>query len=243
MTQRHWILGLAAFVLGVAALGLVRADEPKKDAKVDEKAKKASDEAGKIATAFMLADLGRMSGSAEALIAAAKLLNSVDEATAIKDAKPVEGKDNSKPPAAGELTKGKEEGTDFSATVKELLDDAEKLAKNDDKVLAVIKSVKVNAGRGVASGPTTLSANIAVSGNTHTWYYNFVPNLPGTVTVTSNSGRYLTLEVYNAQGQLRGSQTGRVCSVSWTPEAGHNPFSIRVTNSGQAANTYTMVTN
>jgi hypothetical protein len=101
----------------------------------------------------------------------------------------------------------------------------------------------VPGGRGSIGGPKAVSSTIVVPGNHHTWTYDFYPNVPATVSVVSNSGRVLTLEVFNRQGQLRGSYVGRAGYVRWVPEPGHNPFTIRIRNDAPVANTYTLTTN
>jgi hypothetical protein len=237
--KRLWIPGVAV----MAILGVLVALAPAADPKDDPKAKKASDDAGKIAMAFQLADIGRTTGSAEALIAAAKLLNSVEELTILKDVKSAEGKDASGPPKAGDAIKGKEEGGDFSKEVKDMLADAEKLAKNDEHLMALIKGVKVAGGRNVVGGARVFSDTIQVPGNHRVYTVDFVPGLPATVSVSSNSGRMLNLEVWNRQGELKGSYSGRSGYVTWTPSPGHNPFTVRITNTGREANTFTVTMN
>jgi hypothetical protein len=237
MTKRLWVPGVAVMTLLGVLVALAPAADPK-----EEKAKKASADAEKIAMAMQMADLGRQTASPEALIGAAKLLNSIDELTLIKNSNSIEGKD-SKPPMAAELTKGKEEGGDFSKEVKDLLDDATKLAKGDEHLLALIKGVKVSGGRNVIGGARVFSDTIQVPGNHRTYTCDFVPGVPATVSVNSNSGRYVLLEVWNRQGELKGSYQGRSGYVTWTPSPGHNPFTIRVTNTGQAANTFTLTMN
>ncbi|HVS37612.1 MAG TPA: hypothetical protein VMS17_18765 [Gemmataceae bacterium] len=60
---------------------------------------------------------------------------------------------------------------------------------------------------------------------------------PAVVTVAGERGRVLELQVYDADGNLVGSDTGDSCTVSWTPRR-VGPYTIKVINRSAIPNFY-----
>src|SRR5262245_39919581 len=140
MKCRTWLMVLA-LVTGLGVVAVAGAEPPK-----DEAAKRALD-MGNMALGFKLADLGRQAGSPEALVAAAKLLNSVSDIQVAEDVKPAVGTAKEKAKPGDPVDESKAKAGDFSKEVEDLLKEARVLAKDDKTVLALIDSVKTNKGK------------------------------------------------------------------------------------------------
>jgi hypothetical protein len=235
MKRNSWAAALA-FVAGLCLVASVpAADPPKPDA-----AKKDQDTAN-IALAFKLADLGRQAGSPEALVGAAKLLNSVEAVTQVEGVKPVAGPESKDPPKPGKVTENpKQTATDFSKEVKGLLDEAKALAKDDKNLMAVIDAVKVNTGKGAIGGPQRMVETVDPHG-AQTWTIRFAGAQQARVAVDS-AGERLKLEVFYMNGNKIGEFDGRSSEIYWTPNVDKD-FMVRVTNLGGKKTAYTLITN
>jgi hypothetical protein len=234
-----WVVGLfLAAGLGLA-VGLAGAAD-KKEAPGDDRGAKNEQDVANIAIAYKLADLGRQAESPEALIAAAKILNSIHEVQALDNVEPATS-DASKPPKPGEPIPDKPEkakAADFSAEVKKLLDEAKDMTK-DDKVLAVINSVKITPTKGAIGGPRRIVKYLK-GGTNHVYTIRYAGGVQARVVVSCPVS--VSLQVYRPDGSLIGEFNGKNEEIYWNPK-NDNDFTIRVVNLTGTGADYTLTTN
>jgi hypothetical protein len=233
MMRRMLMVGLL-IVVGLGLVASVPGADPKADA-----AKRALDMTN-VALGLQMADLGRKAGSPEALIAAAKLLNSVSDVRVQDDFKPAVGtaKEPAKP--GDPVDESKAKPADFSRDIEDLLKEARALAKDDKTLLSLIDSVKVNKGKGSQGGPWTSRMKVLQPGDSNTFNFNFIGGEEAYLYVDSDT--MVSLEVYRPNGTLVKSASGRKCELSWVPDV-DKQFTIYVTNVGKKQATYTIYKN
>jgi hypothetical protein len=134
------------------------------------------------------------------------------------------------------------EGTPM--TWEEMLASAEALAEDDDRLIGLIEDIRVEASKGVASGPVY---NIGSLGNGSDDMYppiEFTGGEYAEVYVEAKAATDLNLAVYDDKGRLVCSDTdiSFIAYCGWTPaEAGS--FTLKVENRGPAAAEYALMTN
>jgi hypothetical protein len=239
MTRRLWITGLFLAAGLCLAVGLAGAADKKEASKGDDAAKNEQAVAN-IAIAYKLADLGRKADSPEALIAAAKILNNIHEVQDIKNVEPATS-DPSMPPKPGEPIPEKPDkanSADFSADVKKLLEEAKDMTK-DEKVLAVIDSVKITPTRGAIGGPRRI-VKLLKGGANHVYTIRYAGGVQARAVVSCPVN--VSLQVYGPGGSLIGQFNGKSEEIYWNPK-NDNDFTIRVVNLTGTGAEYTLTTN
>ena len=127
---------------------------------------------------------------------------------------------------------------------KEMLASAAGLAAGDEALLGLIEDAKVEASKGVASGPVY---NIGSLGNGRGDTYPPIEFRGGEyaeVYVEAKAAVNLNLGVYDDKGRLVCSDTdiSHIAYCGWTP-ATPGSFTLKVENKGPAAADYALMTN
>jgi hypothetical protein len=240
-------LGLLGACLAVVAASRAAADKPKEDAKAKDRAEAILS----LSLAHDLEEQGRKTKSPLALITAAEILRKIK-------VKPVEMTDEPKV----EVKEGKplpDGRIDPALTLPEqeqiLLKDARSwidkqlqakdLTKAEADALRTMATrvEKMKLDRGAIGGPKQRTGYLR-PGYTHAYRLIFQGQVTAYVRVFGNEETTLQVTVTDATGQVRGVDSGYNPGGTWVPPvAGEHPFTIRVTNSGQAPAQYRLVTN
>lgn len=127
---------------------------------------------------------------------------------------------------------------------EEMLASAAELAAGDDAVLGLIEDAKVEANKGVASGPVY---NIGSLGNGKGDTYPPIEFRSGEyaeVYVEAKAATNLNLGVYDDKGRLVCSDTdiSHIAYCGWTP-ANAGTFTLKVDNKGPVGADYALMTN
>lgn len=127
---------------------------------------------------------------------------------------------------------------------QEMLASAEELAAGDEVVLGLIEDAKVEANKGVASGPVY---NIGSLGNGKGDTYPPIEFRGGEyaeVYVEAKAATNLNLAVYDDRGRLVCSDTdiSHIAYCGWTP-ASAGTFTLKVDNKGPTGADYALMTN
>lgn len=127
---------------------------------------------------------------------------------------------------------------------EEMLASAEELATGDEALLGLIKDARVEANKGVASGPVY---NIGSLGNGKDDTYPPIEFRGGEyaeVYVEAKAATNLNLSVHDDQGRLVCSDTdiSHIAYCGWTP-ATEGSFTLKVENKGPTAADYALMTN
>lgn len=197
--------------------------------------KAVSPELSALQTAASLAKYGYANYSPTALIEAAKIFaeTKTQEGAAVKTSQ------NTK---TGEI---KESAVSFKP--EQLLADAKKFAGKDKVVLAyanqVEKSIKSSSTRGAVGGPCA-AEDVVYGKDVNTYEVKFWANELAQVGVSGNGNTDLDLYVYDANGNLIGSDTdySDECLVRWVP-SWTGTFIIKVVNRGIYNNAFVILTN
>ena len=126
----------------------------------------------------------------------------------------------------------------------EMLASAEPLATGDDALLGLIADVRVEATKGVASGPVY---NIGVLSNGRDDVYPPIEFRGGEyaeVYVEAKSAANLNLTVLDDKGRLVCADTdiSHIAYCGWTPATG-GTFTLKVENKGPVSANYALMTN
>lgn len=200
-----------------------------------ESNKVASPELSALQTAAGLAKYGYANFSASALVEAAKIFSETQTQ-----------------PMAVEAERGKTETVEskdnnVSFDPAQLLADAKKFAGKDKVLLAYInqieKGLKSSATRGAVGGPKAQRDRV-YGKDINTYKVQFWANELAEVCVSGDGDTDLDLYVYDASGNLIGSDTDYSddCVVRWVP-AWTGTFFIKVVNRGALYNNYAIWTN
>lgn len=127
---------------------------------------------------------------------------------------------------------------------QEMLASAETLAAGDEVVLGLIEDAKVEANKGVASGPVY---NIGSLGNGKGDTYPPIEFRGGEyaeVYVEAKAATNLNLAIYDDKGRLVCSDTdiSHIAYCGWTPAAA-GTFTLKVDNKGPVGAEYALMTN
>ena len=127
---------------------------------------------------------------------------------------------------------------------EEMLASAEALAEGDEALLGLIEDARVEATKGVASGPVY---NIGQLGNGKGDTYPPIEFRGGEyaeVYVEAKAAVNLNLAIYDDKGRLVCSDTdiSHIAYCGWTPAAA-GTFTLKVDNKGPAAAAYALMTN
>ena len=127
---------------------------------------------------------------------------------------------------------------------EEMLASAEALAKEDEALTGLIEDARVEATKGVASGPVY---NIGSLGNGKGDTYPPIEFRGGEyaeVYVEAKAAANLNLSVYDDRGRLVCSDTdiSHIAYCGWTP-AKPGTFTLKVDNKGPASAAYALMTN
>ncbi|WP_333816765.1 hypothetical protein [Tabrizicola sp.] len=127
---------------------------------------------------------------------------------------------------------------------EEMLASAAELAAGDEALMGLIEDAKVEATKGVASGPVY---NIGSLGNGKGDTYPPIEFRGGEyaeVYVEARAATNLNLGVYDDKGRLVCSDTdiSHIAYCGWTPAAG-GTFTLKVENKGPVAADYALMTN
>jgi hypothetical protein len=127
---------------------------------------------------------------------------------------------------------------------QEMLASAEALAAGDELVLGLIEDAKVEANKGVASGPVY---NIGSLGNGKGDTYPPIEFRGGEyaeVYVEAKAATNLNLAIYDDKGRLVCSDTdiSHIAYCGWTP-ASAGTFTLKVDNKGPVGADYALMTN
>jgi hypothetical protein len=148
-------------------------------------------------------------------------------------------------PVAGErAADGGVAGQGAPLSWEEMLAAATALAQDDEVVLGLIEDAKVEATKGVASGPVY---NIGSLGNGRGDTYPPIEFRGGEyaeVYVEAKAAVNLNLAIYDDKGRLVCSDTdiSHIAYCGWTPAA-PGSFTLKVDNKGPAAADYALMTN
>jgi hypothetical protein len=169
---------------------------------------------------------GRASGDALLILSAARLRKTLD---------PVAGDR-----AAIDGTPG--DGTPL--TWEEMLASAEALAADDAVLMGLIEDARIEANKGVASGPVYNIGSLT-NGRGDTYPpIEFRGGEYAEVYVEAKAATNLNLTVYDDKGRLVCSDTdiSHIAYCGWTPAA-PGTFTLKVENKGPAAAAYALMTN
>jgi len=239
MTKKPFVTLMLVAVLSVGLVCIAAAQDKQDAANRSEKAAGASAEPSgamsQLALALQLADWGRANKSAEALIAAAQILQGVplqererervapQEGTADKQAAPV-------------------------ASVESLLAEAAALAGDDAALkqrIEAMRAAKPEApvSKGRTAGPG-ISSTCVLANSTDIFIDTFRAGEQAVVIVDGDGDTDLDTYVYDENGNLIDSDDDYTdyCILSWTPRW-TGAFRIEVKNLGNIANCYTLSTN
>lgn len=127
---------------------------------------------------------------------------------------------------------------------EEMLASAEALAAGDEIVLGLIEDARVEATKGVASGPVYNIGSLGTGrGDTYP-PIEFRGGEYAEVYVEAKAATNLNLGVYDDKGRLVCSDTdiSHIAYCGWTPAAG-GTFTLKVENKGPSAADYALMTN
>lgn len=127
---------------------------------------------------------------------------------------------------------------------EEMLASAEELAGDDDALLGLIEDAKVEASKGVASGPVYNIGQLA-NGKGDTYPpIEFRGGEYAEVYVEAKAATNLNLGVYDDKGRLVCSDTdiSPIAYCGWTP-ATEGSFTLKVENKGPVGADYALMTN
>jgi hypothetical protein len=127
---------------------------------------------------------------------------------------------------------------------EEMLASASALAGDDPVVLALIEDAKVEANKGVASGPVYNIGSLS-NGKGDTYPpIEFRGGEYAEVYVEAKAATNLNLSVYDDKGRLVCSDTdiSHIAYCGWTP-ANPGSFTLKVDNKGPAGADYALMTN
>ena len=227
MMMKKLLLILCLCGLSVAAFA--QEEKPESD-------KAVSAEMSALQTAAGLAKYGYANYSASALAEAAKIFSETQTQSLEVEAE--RGKT--------ETVADKDNAVSFDP--RQLLEDAKKLAGKDKVVLAYVNQVEKNIGkggstRGAVGGPKGQKDRV-YGKDVNTYNVKFWANELAEVCVSGDGDTDLDLYVYDANGNLIGSDTDYSddCVVRWVP-AWTGTFIIRVVNRGALYNNFTIWTN
>ncbi|MGO4908740.1 hypothetical protein ACEN2J_10470 [Pseudorhodobacter sp. W20_MBD10_FR17] len=137
-----------------------------------------------------------------------------------------------------------EMGNDAPVSWADMLALAETLAAGDDAVLGLIEDARVDATKGVVTGPVYNIGKLA-SGRTDTYpRIDFKGGEYAEVYVEAKSAVDLNLTVKDAQGRLvcADSDVSHIAYCGWRP-AESGGYVLLVENKGGAATSYALMTN
>ncbi len=219
------------FIISLLSLSVIGFAQEEK-ASLD---KAVSPELSALQTAASLAKYGYANYSPTALIEAAKIFSETktQEGAATKTSQNTQ---------TGEI---KESPVSFNPT--QLIADAKKFAGKDKVVLAyaaqVEKNMKSSSTRGAVGGPCA-DNDVVYGKDVNTYTVKFWANELAQVGVSGNGNTDLDLYVYDANGNLIGSDTDYSddCLVRWVP-AWTGTFVIKVVNRGIYNNAFVILTN
>lgn len=227
MMMKKLLLILCLCGLSVAAFA--QEEKPESD-------KAVSAEMSALQTAAGLAKYGYANYSASALAEAAKIFSETQTQSLEVEAE--RGKT--------ETVADKDNAVSFDP--RQLLEDAKKFAGKDKVVLAYVNQVEKNIGkggstRGAVGGPKGQKDRV-YGKDVNTYNVKFWANELAEVCVSGDGDTDLDLYVYDANGNLIGSDTDYSddCVVRWVP-AWTGTFIIRVVNRGALYNNFTIWTN
>jgi hypothetical protein len=127
---------------------------------------------------------------------------------------------------------------------EEMLASAESLADGDEALLGLIEDAKVEATKGVASGPVYNIGSLGTGrGDTYP-PIEFRGGEYAEVYVEAKAAVNLNLSIYDDKGRLVCSDTdiSHIAYCGWTP-ASPGSFTLKVDNKGPAAAEYALMTN
>jgi len=135
-------------------------------------------------------------------------------------------------------------GTGAPLSWEEMLASAESLAGGDDMLLGLIDDARVEASKGVSSGPVYNIGSLTDGGDDTYPPIEFRGGEYAEVYVEAKDATNLDLRVYDDKGRLVCSDTdiSHIAYCGWTPaEAG--TFTLNVENKGPASAAYALMTN
>ena len=127
---------------------------------------------------------------------------------------------------------------------EEMLASAEALAEGDEALLGLIEDARVEATKGVASGPVYNIGQLGTGkGDTYP-PIEFRGGEYAEVYVEAKAAVNLNLAIYDDKGRLVCSDTdiSHIAYCGWTPAAA-GTFTLKVDNKGPAAAAYALMTN
>lgn len=214
---------------GLSVAASAQEEKPESD-------KAISAEMSALQTAAGLAKYGYANYSASALAEAAKIFSETQTQSLEVEAE--RGKT--------ETVADKDNAVSFDP--RQLLEDAKKFAGKDKVVLAYVNQVEKNIGkggstRGAVGGPKGQKDRV-YGKDVNTYNVKFWANELAEVCVSGDGDTDLDLYVYDANGNLIGSDTDYSddCVVRWVP-AWTGTFIIRVVNRGALYNNFAIWTN
>jgi hypothetical protein len=235
-------------------LAPARADD-KKLTRAEQEAKARAEENAQVvqqlSLAHDLAEQGRHGQSPLALLAAAQLLRSIKNLPdTVKDKPKVEYEAGARPP--------KEEEPEPALSPAEeadlLLQDAQSMANRQArsgrltvKEAAAIQTLanqvkNTKATRGARSGPQQRTGWLAPR-QAHAYGIDFNGLTPEYVRVFGNGRTLLRLTVQDSRDVLKGEETAYNPGGTWYSGPGGGVFTIRITNIGNVATSYRMISN
>jgi hypothetical protein len=222
-------LATSASVLA-GAPGGAEADRPNSGKKPAGTGEASPDSAEVLSTAEFLADWGREHGNGDALVAAARLLQSVD-VTELKATR-----------TAGQGAPGAKAAERAPITANGLLDEASAM---DPKLAAYVKQRREFTGsRGNTLGPQS-SVSRVMANSEDMWDLGaFRGGEFAAVEVRGDGDTDLDCWIYDEHGNLIDRDTDRTdyCVLSWTP-AYTGGFTLKIANLGNVYNQYRVSTN
>lgn len=195
----------------------------------------------RMQAAMVLADLGRELKDPLQLVAAARALLAVGEGDPTGTAGGEGAVAAGGKPASGPATKP--ETATAASTAEGLLQEARRLARGNEAMLALIAASETGASRGSTKGPGTYRVRLQAQR-----YYDIAERFRGRelaeVLVRGDGDTDVDLHVYDQNGNLMCSSTAgsdrEYCR--WTP-AWTGAFTIRVENLGSVYNDIRVTTN
>jgi hypothetical protein len=139
---------------------------------------------------------------------------------------------------------GGEAGEGTPLSWQDMLASAEALAAGDDALLGLIEDAKIEADKGVASGPVYNIGKLSNGGGDTYPPIEFRGGEYAEVYVEAKAATNLNLTVFDDKGRLVCSDTdiSHIAYCGWTPAAGGS-FTLKVDNKGPASASYALMTN
>jgi hypothetical protein len=242
MTRRLWALALTLAGCGLLA-GLSPAADDKKDAPKDDQPAQAQpdergDDVAQIGLASQLEHYGRHSEprSPLALITAASILRHI---------KPAEGTEKPKV-EGGSGEEARPEAFDPDVLVREsdrLLNDAVRMARNDQMIKDLASRVAEGKTRGGLNGPMEYHMTLR-RGQTDTYNLKFKKNAWVRIAIRQEGDANLYVEVQNANHDVRATDAGHNPVVGFMPHGNDGTdYIIKVKNTGPGSTYYFLFTN